>query len=412
MSHALLNASGAKQWLACPPSARATEGMQDSGSEFSREGTFGHELAEWKLRTMITPTPRSKKEAEYEKLKADKYYSKELDDSVDVYVGTVLEQFNACIAEHGANKAVLLLEARLDFSRYVREGFGTGDAVIITPTTVYVFDLKMGKGVQVDGAENPQMRLYGLGAIELIIAEKTKISEQADLLGEEVESWWTKLQPATVKTMIVQPRLSNFSGEEISTDDLCAWGRTVHTIAELAWAGKGEYKSGEHCRWCKIRATCRHRADTNLAFAEECKKTKPLDPAEIANVLSRSKELISWIKDVSTHALKEALAGAKFPGYKVVAERANREIANEEAAIKALRDAAIKDDLFLGLKGIMELEKALGKKGFEVLAPLVTKPEGKPTLVPESDKREELKNKPENVFDVITVDVIENLLED
>lgn len=374
-AHALLSASKAAQWINCPPSARLQEGIPDSQSEYAAEGTLAHELAETKLRRRLFPCNSEKRDQlddRIQEIKTNPLYSPEMEARIQDYVDFVEER---CLAARGrSSDAVVLLEEELDFTEWVPDGKGIGDVVLISDGVLEVIDLKYGKGIPISAVGNSQIRLYALGAW-------SEFSYLYDIREAQMT--------------IAQPRLDNISTDKISIEGLLEWAETVvRPAAELAYAGKGEFRPGDHCRWCKVKATCRARADENMkALAYEFRDPELLTIDEIGNVLKIAQELASWAKDVEDYARERALAGEKVPGWKLVEGRSNRIITDKEAAQAALKAAGLKSDQYLktDLLGISELEKRIGKKKLaELIGGLIQKPPGKPVLVPETDKRPEL----------------------
>lgn len=263
---------------------------------------------------------------------------------------------------------LVLIEQRLDFSKWVPGGFGTGDCVIVADDTLTVIDYKHGLGVLVDAEKNSQMMCYALGALQLFdgIYDINHVS-----------------------MTIFQPRRDNVSTYRLHKDELLHWAKTVlKPTAELAAKGEGEYKAGDHCRFCKIKATCRKRAEYNLELAQyDFAVPSTLQDEEIEAVLERADELVNWAGDVKEYALQQALLGKQWEGWKLVEGRSNRRYVNEEAVAVAVEKAGF-DPYEKKLLGITAMTKQLGKKRFEeLLSNLVEKPQGKPVLVPESDKR-------------------------
>ncbi|MCI1574711.1 MAG: DUF2800 domain-containing protein [Weizmannia coagulans] len=375
-AHAYLSASGSKRWLTCTPSAKLEQEFPESGSsEFALEGTAAHELAELFLNLETGKITKSAFTRRLNKFKKEnEFYSQEMEDYIQSYVDLVVERINAEKAE-SEGEPIVLLEQRLDFSEWVPNGFGTGDVVIISDDTIEIIDLKYGKGVPVSAIDNTQMRLYALGAIN-----------QFGVLYEF----------ENVKMTIVQPRLDDVSTDEIQVDELLRWADgEVIPKAQMAIKGEGEFVAGDHCRFCRARQTCRARAEANLKMARyEFKKPPLLSPEEIGGILLKAEELQKWAKEVQEYALYEAEHNsAKFPGWKLVEGRSNRKYADEEKVADKLLRTGYKEEVIFEKKllGISKMEKAIGKKRFaELLADLVVKPAGKPTLVPESDKRPEL----------------------
>src|SRR5690606_2558332 len=344
--HAILSASGAHRWLNCPLSARLEEHFPDEPSTYAEEVTKAHKLAEGILLDKIDePAPD------------------EMFEHVSRYVEVVLEKLTP-----GAD---LYVEQRLDFSPWVPEGFGTGDAVIVSDDVLEIIDLKYGKGVQVDAEGNPQLRLYALGAYN-----------QFGMI----------YNFDRVRMTIVQPRLDHVSTEKLSLKELLQWGEEIKPIAQKAFKGEGEFNPGPHCRFCRARRSCRARAEANLQMARfEFRKPELLSVEEVAEILAQAEELAAWAKDVKDFALSQAyLHGVKIPGFKVVEGRSTRKITDDAELAKRL-EAEGYDPYKKVMKTLTELEKTVGKKRFAELADgLIVKPPGKPTLVEETDKRPEI----------------------
>lgn len=368
--HAVLSASGASRWMACTPSAMMEKDIPDQSSEFAQEGTAAHELSEIFLAYEIGDIAKATRTRRLNKFKKEnEYYSQEMEDYVQQYVDVVVEKVNEAKAR--SQDAVILLEQRLDFSEWVPSGFGTGDVVIISDGLLEVIDLKYGKGVAVSAVGNPQLKLYGLGAFN-----------QFDML-YDIDS---------VSMTIVQPRLDSISTETMEASKLVFWAENeVKPKADLAWDGEGEFVPGDHCRFCKIRATCRARADENLKLAQhDFAKPAELNLNEIGQILFKADELKKWAEDVKKYAQDQAVNHeVQVPGWKVVEGRSNRKYTDDEAVLEKLKPGYELDRVApRKLLGITAMEKEIGKKIFaSALEGLVIKPEGKPTLVPESDKR-------------------------
>jgi len=372
--HALLSASSASRWLACTPSARLEDKFLQSNKEkpnvFADEGTLAHEIADLALKVyakQITPMVYA---AELTKLKKHPLFYKEMMDEVEQYVELVVETYGA--AKHEDPAALLFIEERLDFSHLVEQGFGTGDTVIVHSGILDVIDLKFGKGVKVDADNNPQLMLYGAGALAAY-----------DFLYDI----------HTVRLTIVQPRLDNVSTWDISVQDLEAWGqKVVRPQAVKAYKGEGVQKAGEHCKFCKVKAMCATLASVNVKLAQhEFKDPHYLTDQQIVDVFKQIPMLVDWANAVGDHLLQQALQGKKVQGYKVVEGRSNRRWVDEEQVETVLKDHSFLEESEYTVKklaGIPAIEKLLGKKEFtETLGKLVDLPPGKPTLVPDTDKR-------------------------
>lgn len=368
--HALLSASSASRWLVCPPSARLEQNFENKTSEYAAEGTLAHELGELELRRNLEGMSTRKYNSEIKKIQSNELFTKDMNDYVEIYVNTCMEKLAE--AKSKTSDALFKIEQRLDFSEWVPEGFGTGDFVIIADGTMEICDLKYGKGVPVSAIDNKQMRLYALGAI-------TEFGFLYDI--------------QNVRMTIIQPRLDNISTDEVSADDLLKWAEEVlKPIAELAFKGEGEFCAGDHCTFCRAKAVCKARAQKNLELTQyEFADPNVLNKFDIADILAKADEFIKWAKDVQDFALEQALLGEQYPGFKVVEGRSNRRYTDtEKVAEILLANGYLEEDIYKPkeLQGISNMEKVVGKKKLvELVGDYIEKPQGKPVLVPESDKR-------------------------
>ena len=376
--HAVLSASSSKRWLSCPPSARLEEKLHgvfgEKSSPFAEEGTMAHALAEIKLRHLngeyndfMFKTMREQHEKQYGP--SPKEMDRATDDYVDIVMGKLFAARQVC------PDAQLFIEHRLDFSRWVPSGFGTGDASIVSDVSLEVIDLKYGKGVKVDAQGNTQGRCYGLGAV----------AEWGDLYGFD-----------NVRTTIVQPRVNEdpVTEETLSREELLAWGEEIRPIAEQAWRGQGEFKPGDHCKFCAAKALCAARAaEAMRGFAHGFATPGLIDDSEIPGILAVADIAEAWIKDVRAYARSQALRGQTWKGWKLVRGRkGNRVWTDEEKVLEQLTRAGLKDEQYLkqGVKSPGDIEKALGKTAFDaLLKQYVTQPDGALNLVPEDDRRVE-----------------------
>ena len=359
--HSLLSASASHRWLNCPPSARLCEKYEDKPSEYAQEGTDCHELCAYKVEKALGHRVRNPTEALT-------YYNSEMEGCAEGYCSFVMEQ--VAEAKKRCADPLVLVEQRLDYSRYVGiEGsFGTGDCVIVSDGLLHIIDYKHGLGVLVSAEKNSQLSCYALGALDLFdgIYDITEVS-----------------------LTIYQPRRENISTYTMSKDELLTWADTVLSpTAKLAYDGKGDFKAGDHCQFCKAKANCRKRAEYNLELARyDFEMPASLEDDEVASILTKVDELVSWASDLKEYALQKALSGTKFTGFKVVEGRSNRKYTDEDAVARTVETAGF-DPYEKKLLGITAMSQALGKKKFEeLLGGLVYKPPGKPALVPESDKR-------------------------
>lgn len=359
--HALLSASSAHRWLHCPPSAKLTAGVTEAPSEAALQGTAAHALAEHKLRRALK---------QQSKRPISEYEDDEMNTHTDDYVSYVLEQYEQ--AKQDTPDTVIYIEQHLDFSHVVPGGFGTGDTLVVTDGTLHVIDLKYGLGVLVEAEWNPQMMLYAIGALALFDALY------------DIEQ---------VALTVFQPRRANISTWTISVTELNKWAeQTLKPAAKQAAKGEGEFYAGAWCQFCKIAPTCRARAKANLELAKfDFTPPAELSADEVAEVLAQIPELTRWASDVQDYALSQALSGKLYEGFKLVAGRSIRKYTDETAVAEAAKAAGYRDIYKRSLLTITAMEKLMGKKQFsEILGNLVVKPEGKPTLVPVTDKRPEL----------------------
>lgn len=357
--HAILSASSSDRWLHCPPSARLCESYDDMGSNYAAEGTDAHALCEYKLRQALGMEATDPTENLT-------WFNEEMSDCATGYAAYVLEQVEA--AKQTCADPVVLIEQRVDFSRWVESGFGTADCIIIADGTLQVIDYKHGLGVLVSAEENPQMQCYALGALELFDAIY------------DIDS---------VRMTIYQPRRENVSTYELSKDELYRWADEVlKPTADLAFAGDGNFLCGEWCGFCKAKHDCRARADANMELARYDFKLPPLlTDEEVEEILTRVDDLVAWAADIKEYALQQAISGKEWHGWKLVEGRSNRRYTNETAVAGAVTNAGF-DPYEHKVLGVTAMQKLLGKSRFEeILAAYIEKPQGKPTLVPESDKR-------------------------
>ena len=356
--HAFLSASGSSRWIHCPPSAKFEKQFPATTSPEAEEGTLAHAWGEYFLKKRFHPGTE---------VEPDKPMDGEMEEAVKVYTGEVESMYN--VLETTGMHPVVYVEQRLDFSRWVPGGFGTGDAVICSDAGIDIFDLKYGKGVKVSAHDNSQLRLYALGAYDL---------------------WSMVYDIKTVNITIVQPRLDNIDREEVDIEQLLDWGDMVRIRAELAINGKGEATAGEHCRWCRGRHVCKTRHDHMLQMVKS-KPVEELTPDEVAALVLHATELKRYIEEACEYAMGRALQGEHWPGVKLVAGRSVRKINDPDMAAGSLLKAGYNSDQIykpLQLKTITELEKICGKKRFaELMDGCIVQPEGKPPLVAESDKR-------------------------
>ena len=357
--HALLSASSSHRWIHCPPSIRLGERYENRGSEYAAEGTEAHLLCEYRLKQMLgipmeDPVPGLQ------------YYSQEMEANAEGYAQYVAEVYEK--AKESCEDPIVLIEQQVSYERWVRDGFGTADALVVADGTLHVIDYKNGKGVLVECEDNSQMRCYGLGSLELFdgIYDIQNIS-----------------------MTIYQPNRDNISTCMLVKEDLLEWADTVLApAAALAFEGKGDYACGDWCQFCPVKHICRARADYAMELAKyDFADPDVLEDDDIEDILARADELTSWASDIKDYALRQALSGKEWKGWKLVEGRSNRKYTDEKAVAETVQKAGF-DPYEKKLLGITAMTQTLGRKRFnELLGGLVMKPTGKPVLVPESDKR-------------------------
>lgn len=381
--HALLSASSAHRWLACTAAPHFEENFSDGSSVYAEEGTLAHKICELYAKKKFSITSTRKFNSELRHLQAEPLYQPEMLKTAEAYVEYLTEK-----AMIYPTMPHVTTEVKVDLTDYIPDGFGTCDCVIVGGDTLHITDYKHGKGVPVSAVENPQMRLYALGALKLYRA----------VYGDLIKH---------VSMGIVQPRLSETASEEsLTVDELLAWGESIKPIAKEAYDGPGKFCPGDHCRFCKGKAQCRARADYFMEFSEfadmgiagrateDSAGTNPtpmLTDADVGDLLTRAEGLVTWYKDLQDYAAYALLEGNEIPGYKLVEGRSNRAFTDVDEAMQVLVGAGYDEAVIYERKPrtLSELEKLLGKKTFaELLSDHVTKPRGKPTLVKASDKRE------------------------
>ena len=359
--HAILSASGSNKWVHCHPSARLEEPIEEKPSVYAAEGTEAHSVAEQKLRNWIEGHPRRKVKAA----------TGEMDEATNFYKDYVLEVYNK--EKKKSDIADLFIEVQVDLTPWIPEGFGTSDAVIVSNHTLHVIDFKYGEGVKVNAPHNPQLTIYAAGVMALY-----------DCLYDFEK----------VQLHIVQPRRDHISTWELTTEELADWmENVVKPAAKEAWNGEGERQAGDWCKFCRAKGNCNARAARMKAIDERYQRMcgMLLTDQQIAELLPELPGLIDWAKEVQEFALDQALKGTNYEGYKVVEGVSSRKITNENKVAEALQNAGFEYDQIMAkpkLQTITKLEKLVGKKEFEEIAgDWVEKPQGKPTLVPVSDKR-------------------------
>lgn len=372
--HALLSASGAHRWLECTPSAQLELQFPQSTSEYAEEGTAAHELCELTARYWLGEISEAEYANQRDELAKGKYYNAEMQECANDYAKFVAEKTAA--ARETCEDAFTALEVRVDFSKYVKDGFGTGDCIIVSDNVLEIIDFKYGKGVRVEAAGNPQMKLYALGAYL---------------------EYNTLFDIDSVRMTIFQPRLSGVqSSDEITVKELLEWAeKYVKPRAKLAYKGEGEFAPSEEvCKFCRAKAQCKARADKNLKLFDEAPDVLLLTPEDAGKILEQAGDIQSWLADLESLVSSTLLAGQPVEGWKMVEGRSNRRFADELKVVDAMKAAGYDESLLYERKLITltQMEKDFGKKAVaETLGELIVKPQGKPTLAPAKDKRPEFR---------------------
>lgn len=372
--HALLSASGAHRWLECTPSAQLELQFPQSTSEYAEEGTAAHGLCELTARYWLGEISEAEYENQRDELAKGKYYNAEMQECANDYAKFVAEKTAA--ARETCEDAFTALEVRVDFSKYVKDGFGTGDCIIVSDNVLEIIDFKYGKGVRVEAAGNPQMKLYALGAYL---------------------EYNTLFDIDSVRMTIFQPRLSGVqSSDEITVKELLEWAeKYVKPRAKLAYKGEGEFAPSEEvCKFCRAKAQCKARADKNLKLFDEAPDVLLLTPEDAGKILEQAGDIQSWLADLESLVSSTLLAGQPVAGWKMVEGRSNRRFADELKVVAAMKSAGYDESLLYERKLITltQMEKDFGKKAVaETLGELIVKPQGKPTLAPAKDKRPEFR---------------------
>lgn len=375
-AHALLSASGAARWMHCTGSPRLEQDFPDTTSSYAKEGTLAHAFCELKLRKFaVEPMSKTTFSRRLTKLKKEPEYQKEMDSYTDDYLDHVKEIILAY-----PHKPHVACEQKVDFSAWVPGGFGTADCIVIGGDTLHIVDFKYGKGVEVDAHGNPQMRLYALGAAELY------------------KFLW---QIRKVRMTIIQPRLGNYSTDEMPYQELLDWAeKVVKPAAQEAAGDNGRFQPGDWCRFCRAKQQCKARAEYFAAMAKDAKEhpdPRLMTMEELGRYLEAAKLLKAWAEDLQDYGLTCALDGREIPGWKAVEGRGSRSFTDQDAAFRVLMDHGTDESMLYNRVPLTlaQAEKLIGKKEFaELVGAYIEKKPGKPALVPETDKRPAITNVP------------------
>ena len=381
--HALLSPSAAARWLNCTLAPRLEATIPEKTNEYAEEGTLAHSVCEVTARLHFKKIKKATYTATIKRLKQDALWDDEMLTTAETYVGHLMEKAMAF-----KNEPYVAFEIKVDLSDYIPEGYGRCDCVMFGNDTLIISDYKHGKGVSVSAENNPQMMLYALGALKLY----------RPLFGDAIK---------TIEMCIDQPRINIYESWSCTSDELLAWGENIKPIAQSAFDGVGEYKAGDWCRFCRANGQCKAQAQQQISALDDFNPTTLADesgavvktenippsvltPEEISEVLKRGKLLVAWYKAVEEHALEVLLNGEAIPGYKVVEGKSNRTWTNQDAAMDTLQQAGYDRAVLYDNvpKTLAQLEKLIGTTKFtELVGQFIVKPQGKPTLADENDKR-------------------------
>lgn len=403
--HALLSPSSAFRWLVCTAAPRFEEGLPECTSSYAEEGRLAHAIAELKVLKKFTVMNNRTYNSKLKKYQSDPLYEPEMDKATDLYIDHLTEQ--AMLYDASPSVAA---EVEVKYSEYAPEGSGTCDNVMFGGDTLCITDFKYGQGVPVSAKDNPQLRLYALGAL----------NHYKPIFGDTIQK---------IRMSIDQPRLNSYTTEMITIEELRAWGDSIKPIAQKAFSGLGEFAPGKHCNFCRGKAQCKAHAKTNTALEDfkDCVPVSEATPeqiaqneerirngassnlltdAEIGDLLTRGKLLVKWYKGLEAYAMKALQEGKEIPGWKLVASKSDRAFTNPDAAIKAVIEAGYEEAIIYDRKPktLAQLEKLMGRDKFEkIVGSYVFKPLGKPALAEESDKQ-----KPYNSAAADFAEVVQN----
>lgn len=372
INHALLSPSSAYRWLNCTPSPRLESTLPEKTSSYAEEGVLAHSVCEIYAKKYFKKIKTQEYNKILKKLKTSEYWDNEMLKTAETYVEHLAER-----VMDFQNKPYIDFEVKVDLSKYVPEAFGTCDCIIFGGDTLIITDYKHGKGVPVKAAENPQLKLYALGAIE----------HYQPIFGGTLK---------TVEIYIDQPRINSYEHDTHTVDSLIEWGLSIKSTAHKAYIGVGKYNPGDWCRFCRANGICKAQTDQHLNIFNDFKdniinNTTTLTPDQISIVLEKGKHLISWYKAVENKSLEMALSGIEIPGWKVVEGKSTRIWADQDKALEKLQTAGVDEAIIYDRvpKTLAQLEKLIGKTEFkEMVGDLIIKPQGKPVLVTSDDARD------------------------
>lgn len=375
MARSTLRPSAAHRWISCPPSAQLELKFDDQESAYAAEGTFAHAVAERILNNTLPPNNSSSLDVD-EMFEKAGYDLEEMLPPIIEHVNYCLREFDSFFVENPKAPTFMLTEQKLDLTKWIPGAYGTADVVMFNDRVLKIIDLKFGKGVKVEAEANPQLMIYALGALAQF--EHTHDFE-------------------FVEIHISQPRLGHFVSDRFAVSEILHWAETeLSEAARHALAGTGNFRAGEHCRFCKAKSLCKARAEFALQTCrDDFADPETLSKFEVEQLLPFLPTIKAWVEDMQKYALDEALKGESWSGFKLVEGRSTRKITDEEAAAEKLAGQGIPAEklwktTLIGLTELEKLAKAQGLKLGETIGEYLERQPGKPALVPVADKRPEL----------------------
>ncbi len=374
MSHALLSPSSAYRWLNCPLAPRLEAELPDRPSDYAKEGTLAHSVCEITAKKYFKKIKAVEYNKTIKKLKTDPLWDDEMLLTAEKYVEHISERAMSFDYE-----PYLTFEVKVDITYYVPEAYGTCDCVMVGGDTLVITDYKHGKGVPVSPVKNPQLMLYALGALNLY----------NPIYGDAIQK---------VEIFIDQPRLNSYEGWVCEAKELLEWGLSLKPKAQQAFMGVGEYNAGDWCRFCRANGICKAQTEMQTSAFDDFLSVidnTPRNPAlltsdEIGSALEKGKTLVEWYETLRQKTLEMLLEGNSIPGWKIVEGRSTRVWTDQDKALETIQKSGIDRAIIYDSvpKTLAQLEKLLGIVKFnEIAGAFVTKPQGKPTLVPASDSR-------------------------
>lgn len=282
-----------------------------------------------------------------------------------------------------------VFEYRVEMDPWIPGGFGTLDAGGISVDLIIIDDLKFGRGEIVEAERNKQLMIYALGFWMNYARHKTNAKR--------------------FLLRIDQPRVTGLGSQwEVTLDELlvfaeevaAAYLRTLDPDAPLQPSLKG-------CRFCRAahNAACYALDQFVLDLlgltlddldAERTKEPtlieyETLEPERRSYVLTHTGMIKSWLSNLHSAALNDAMLGNPVPGFKAVATVGDRQWADPTAAEEFWKAKMPAKDIYSQkLKSPAQMEKVAGTRTWAKAQELIHRPDGPPALVPESDKREAL----------------------